>query len=563
MSQARIKELENLLRKFKIAYDTTGTPLVADEVYDQLEAELRNLDPQNPVLKVVGYKLKKDKILKQLKKTPTGDLIHDPPMLSADKVYTAEEVVKWAAGDVIVWGFKVDGLSLELIYNLGKLISASTRGNGIKGENKTQHAFFLKDIPEVLPQKINCVVRGEAYEPASEFERVNAELAAKGFEQLKSPRCVASGAINSEVPSEAKQRGMRFMTWDFIMPGKQFTVIETIQIVRDLGFISANQGVIDTRAIPDLFQKVTAARDRYDFDLDGLIFKINDPDRQKLRGVNNKFPRWIMALKFEPEVAVTKLLSISWQISPKGRITPVANLEPIPILGANIEHANLLHARFVLDNQIAPGDSLVIERSGDVIPNVQQVIKTTNFPAVIPSQCPECGGKTEFIGDKFLYCTNPNCNETKFQTALHFVEAVNIEGLGPSTLRAMWDTGAIKHAADLFKLSEQYMTNTFGKNGVKIYNLLQNLKMLPFDLLLAALNVPYLGKTSARKLASKYNSCDELTPQAIQAVLGTGKISGYVIKGLASKPWKPFLAAGVKVKKGEVRSIKSTNVSGG
>jgi DNA ligase (NAD+) len=542
--QARIKELEKMLQMYKKAY-YVGNPMVSDAEFDRLETELRKLSPNSPVLAMVGT-------------TPTGDIIHDPPMLSADKVHSAIDVVKWAAGNVVTWGFKVDGLSVNIDYEFGDFIRAATRGDGIRGDDVTRQAFYLKDVPHVLPGKITCKVRGEVYMTITNFENLNAVSAVK----YENPRNLAAGTLKSKDPSIVKQRGLNFMAWDLIVPGKLISVVERIEKLRAMGFITADQGLIDLRAIPDLFQKITEVRDRYDFEMDGLVFKINDPKKQIEMGATSHHPRWLMALKFEANQGTSPLLFIEWQVSQKGKLTPRATIKSIKLAGVNVEHATLHNARFVLENQIAPGDELVVIRSGDVIPKVIAVAKNSKELVSIPKTCPVCGGLTRFTGVE-LYCTNPDCGERALRAIQHFVQVVNIEGLGPKSILALWNAGAIKRASDLFKLTDEYMSSLLGVNGRKIYNLLQAYKSLPFDLFLESLNIRSLGSSASRDLAAKYNSFDDLTPQNIMTVLGNGKIAENIIEGLATKPWKPFLAAGVKVKKGEVRSIKSTTVSGG
>lgn len=530
----KIKELERLIRKYKKAY-YAGTPLVSDAEYDAIEAELKSLAPGSKALKIVGT-------------TTTGNIKHDPPMLSSDKTTDVNEVIEWAKQYPIVWGYKVDGLSAKLVYERGKLVLGATRGNGIEGENITNQAMRLYNIPLQLPIPVDCEIRGEIYMTKDAFEKAKTNEG----EQWKSPRNLAVGTIKSNDPSLVEKRKLQFMAWDLIIPGKMYAVTEKIKLLKEFHFMPADKALIKATKIEKLFDDMIKIRDDFIFEMDGLIFKINDPAVQLELGSTEHHPRWMLALKYPTGFQFTKIREITWQVSRNGILTPVAELQPILLAGATISRATLHNAGFVMERNITAGDSAKVVRSGDVIPKVIDIRKNENTRASLPKACPICGGITKLEG-KFLHCMNSNCVESKIQAILHFIDEVDILGIGENTARLL----NIKHPADLYKLEKNALIKLLGKNGEKIHDRIQQVKTLPIDKFLPALGIPGLGHTASRKIAKEASSMEAITPELVNKIFGAGsKTAKSINNGLKNKPWLPYFKAGVRLITGDVKKLE-------
>lgn len=499
--QKRIDELESLIVKYKDAY-YAGSPLVSDAEYDRIEEELRKLSPKSEVLSMVGAETE-------------GGVTHDPPMLSINKVKNIDEAVAWADHEEIVWGYKADGTSVNLDYADGRLIGASTRGDGFIGENVTRHAMVMGDVPRTVNIKTPFKVRGEAYIPLSTFVTLG---------EFKSPRNLATGTLNLKEATLTKQRNLRLMAWDLIVKDKPMTYVKKIENLKRMGFITADQGLVEPSEMIELYSDITSRRDTFDFDMDGLVFKMNDPDVQARMGETSHHPRWIIAVKFPPKEDSTMIKNIVWQIGRSGKITPVAEVNPIDLSGATISRATMHNARFVLDNKIAVGDTVFIVRSGDVIPKIVGVASHGKNSVVLPKVCPVCGCPVEFDGVT-LWCRNKNCGEAQLQGIIHFVQTVGMEGLGTKTLQALWDDGKIKSAADLYELDKLYLTRTFGINGGKIYDNIQSAKDIPLDVFLVALNIPSIGPKAAKAVAGEVDDPSQITPEVIRRALGPDSVA--------------------------------------
>jgi len=543
-----IKSLVSAIKKYRESY-AAGNPTISDAEYDRLEAKLAKLDPGNKTLQKVGSKAK-------------GKVLHDPPMLSSDKVYTVKEVIEWAGDEIIVYGLKIDGLSVEIEYKKGVYDSASTRGNGEYGEDVTAAAANMKGVPRELSEKINAKVRGEAFMNVSDFEKVNAAEGGK----YDSPRNLAVGTLRSKDPSLVKDRKLYFMAWDALLPGKEMHFTGKLHWMRLNHFKTADFSTIKPSEIESTFDNLSNNRNTYDLEMDGLVFKYNDAATRQRVGSTAHHPRWMIALKFPSRGGTTTLKSITWQVGRTGKITPVAEIEPIALSGATFNRVTLHNAKFVIDKKLAPGDSLDIVRSGDVIPKVTGVKNNSTKRPVIPKFCPVCESATSFDGT-FLNCTGKSCGETKLQELLHFVDTVKIEGLGEVTARALWDSGAVKSAAGLYSLEKRYLVEQFGKNGEKIYENIQGALKLRLDIFLAALGIKALGKTVSKEIAKEATSLADLTPAFALKVLGNGKIGTDVSEAFAKKPWIPFVKAGVTFVKpaktaGPAKSSKGSSLAG-
>ncbi len=500
----RIKELEGLLLYHKKKY-YDGDPEISDQAYDNLEEELKGLDPDNPVLDVVG-------------KREQGDVPHYPPMLSCRKAQDVTEVISWADNKELTMGYKVDGLSLKLVYKNGKLNLAATRGNGRSGEDVTLNVMKIQHIPKYIPEKeTEEEVRGELYMTISEFERLNQELEEE--EKYSNPRNLAVGTLKQKDPRLLEERELKLYAWDLMRDN--LSGMEKINLLQEWGFQTSDFELIENpeeRIIREKFEDIKKKRATLDFEIDGLVFKYNRVEDRNSAGVTSHHPKWQIALKFESQGKITTIKDIVWQVGRTSVLTPVAELEPVIISGAKISRVTLHNAEFLQELNLNIGDEVYVVRSGDVIPKVEEVVnKQTKGTAPIPDTCPSCGSEVrKQKGEVNAYCTGEVCPARDKAELDYFVKTIKIDGLGNRNIDKLYEKGLIEDFTDLYILKKDQLVDLLGKNGQKIYTNIQEKKELPFHLFLAGLGVESLGKVMGRTLAKHYSSIEKLRNTTIE-----------------------------------------------
>ncbi len=520
MSKEEIKNLEELILYHKRKY-YDGETEISDAEFDSLEERLRILDANNPVLFIVGTKEGEDK----------GKVKHDPPMLSCQKAKTVEEVLKWSNDKPITIGYKVDGLSLKLVYNNSRLIVASTRGSGLQGDDVTINILRIESIPKTIPFDNRIEVRGELYMEISEFNRINKDLLE--IEKYSNPRNLAAGTIKQKDSKIVNERKLKFEAWDLLGYGRDTSVDEQAKILSSWGFDSSYFHTIeepDYESISKPFKKVEEERERLDFEIDGVVFKYNLANHREEAGETDHHPRWQIALKFESKGKTTTLKDITWQVGRTAVLTPVAELEPVKIAGAVISRATLHNAEFLLSLDANQGDIVYVERSGEVIPKIIKVTsKNTDLKVQLPKKCPSCGAETRRIGVN-LVCTGDNCREKEIQQIKYWIKITKIDGLGGKSLEKLYDLGLLKHYSDLYSLTEEQLVEHLGKNGSKIYQSINSTRELPFHIFLAGLGIETLGRTMGKKLVKHFTSLEELKNASINHLTELEGISDITAK---------------------------------
>lgn len=494
----RETELEELILLNKKAY-YEGAPLISDHEYDALEDELSTINPNNPVLHLVG--------------TPDGGKIHhEPPMLSCKKATDIEDVLKWfndSKGADLYFGYKLDGLSLSVLYEDGKFIQSATRGNGQYGDDVTYAIYFIDDVPKNIPDKRRINIRGEVFMRLKEFKRLK-----KLYPDYSSPRNLATGTLKQKDPTILKKRKLSFMAWGLEGVDENLSIEEQMNLIRKWGFSTADISKlsdVDESVIKESFDKVVKMRDELDFELDGVVYKYNDAVDRKNAGFTEHHPKWQIALKFKNKGAFTKINKIVWQVGRTGVLTPVAEVESVFIAGANIKRSTLHNADFVEALNVAVGDEVYIERSGDVIPKIIEVSKKGLGKLELTTVCPSCDAPAKREGVN-LVCTGSRCKERELRNIIHWVAIVDIKGLGPKSLELMFDEGLISHFSDLYStdITEIRLVRLLGKNGNKVYNNIDKSRNLDFSVFLAALGITQLGKAQGKELASNFNDLKSL-----------------------------------------------------
>ncbi|PWI47491.1 DNA ligase (NAD(+)) LigA [Candidatus Heimdallarchaeota archaeon B3_Heim] len=522
MTSNEIMSLANTILYHKRKY-YDGEPEISDEAYDSLEEKLRKLDPVNPVLFIVG--------------TPEGGKItHDVPMLSCQKALDVEEVLKWSQGYDLFIEYKIDGLSLSLTYNEGRLVQAATRGNGVTGDDTTIVTMKLKSIPKTIPVRERIFIRGEIFIHLSEFQRINA----LGTESYSSPRNLAVGTIKQKDLSLLDKRKLEFFAFELIGFEEDKTLSEKANLLQEWGFQIAKIESLTTPSKENLsaiFLKTKREREILDFEIDGLVLKYNKADERNRAGMTAHHPKWMIALKFESKGKITTINDITWQLGRTGVLTPVAELTPIDVSGAMIRRATLHNREFVETLDVAVGDQVMVIRSGDVIPKITSVERKGQNLVTLPKECPSCGFLLIKEGVN-LVCKGQDCKEREIQKIRHWIKTIDIKGLGLKNIEKLYDSGYLKHFSDLYdsRLTETKLVSLLGKNGSKIYQNIQQSRSLPFQLFLAGLGIESLGLQMGRILAKYFNSWDELESAKISQLVTIEGVSdltaGYIIEGI-------------------------------
>ena len=550
----RSRELRRALERHNHRYYVLDDPEVSDSEYDALLNELRDLESEHPEL------LTPDSPTQRVGAEPLDkfpEIRHLQPMLSLANARNEEEMAAWVLrserylgrqgvemGDVLfVTEPKIDGLAISLVYEDGVLVRGATRGNGEVGEDVTQNLRTIGAIPlrvEDAPPLIE--VRGEIYLPLAAFAKLNEQRAEAGEPTFANPRNSAAGSIRQLDPKLAASRPLSMWCYGIgATEGIEFdTHSESMQWLRDHDF-RVNRDV----EVHDTVDEVVAAcraweerRDRLDFEIDGVVVKVDDLDLQRQLGVVGREPRGAIAWKFAPSTATTQLQAVAWNVGRTGHMVPFAQLEPVQVSGVTVRLATLHNEEDLRRKDVRDGDEVIVMRAGDVIPQVvsptakAQRRKRRRPVPEPPAKCPACGTPTvKPEGGVWTICPNrAGCPGQVFQAVKHFVGAMDIDGLGEENARRFLDEGLIKDVSDIYDLTVERLVELerFGETSARnLVQAVQASKSQPFTLVLYALGIPGIGFVNARNLARRLRSMDALlaaSEEELTAVEGMGPI---------------------------------------
>jgi DNA ligase (NAD+) len=550
----RAAELRKQLEHHNHRYYVLDDPEISDADYDALLNELRNLEAQHPELRTP------DSPTQRVGAEPLDkfeQVRHLQPMLSLANARNEEELAAWVLrserylarqgvemGDVhFVTEPKIDGLAISLVYENGVLVRGATRGNGEIGEDVTTNLRTIGAIPlriEDAPPLLE--VRGEVYMPLAAFAKLNEERAAAGEPTYANPRNTAAGSIRQLDPQLTASRPLSIWCYSVgALEGLAFERhSESLEWLRSHGFkVSRDVGVHDT------VDEVVAAcraweerRDRLDFEIDGVVVKVDDLDLQRQLGVVGREPRGAIAWKFAPTTATTILSGVAWNVGRTGHMVPFAQLEPVQVSGVTVKLATLHNEEDLRRKDVRDGDEVIVMRAGDVIPQVvsptanAQKARNRGAPPEPPSECPACGTPT-IKPEEGVWTICPNrtgCPGQVFQAVKHFVGAMDIEGLGEENARRFLDIGLIENMADIYDLTVERLAELDGFGEVsagKLVAAIEDSKEQPFHLVLYALGIPGIGFVNARNLARELRSMDALlaaSEEELTEVEGMGPI---------------------------------------
>ena len=532
-AEKRIQELRKQTEYYANKYYNEDKPEISDFEYDMLMLELRNLEKQYPefiskesLTQHVGGKVKEG-----FKKVE-----HKIPLLSMQDIFSIEEILDYVnkireraekekiENNNFVVETKIDGLTAALEYKNGEFVRGSTRGNGLVGEDVTENLKTIKNIPQKLTENIDIVVRGEVFISKADFEKMNQEREENEEELFANARNAAAGSLRQLDSSITKKRPLDIYVYNVQeIEGKTFTShYEELLYLEKLGF-NVNPVKIFCKTPEDVknaIEKIGEERENLTFGIDGAVIKVDDLAFREILGATAKNPRWQIAYKYPPEKKTTKLIDIVCNVGRTGVITPLAILEPVQVAGSTISKTTLHNEDFIKEKDLKIGDTVVIQKAGDVIPEIVEVKKDKRTGEEkdfeMPKVCPICGAPAiREEGESAIRCTGIECPAILYRNLVHFVsrEAMNIDGLGESIIDQLMNKDLIKNIADIYALKFEDIAS-LKKNGKKFAENLEiaieNSKSNELHRLITALGIRHVGSKAAKVLARKFKTLDAL-----------------------------------------------------
>ena len=571
-AKKRIEELTEKLREHNYKYYVLSAPEISDYEFDIMLKELEQLEetypefkyPDSPTQRVGGEPTKEFKTV-----------THKYPMLSLGNSYSEEEIKEFDArvrklvnGEVeYTCEHKYDGVAIGLTYINGRLTAAVTRGDGVQGDDVTNNVKTIKSIPLRLrgdyPEELE--VRGEIFMSITGFRELNREREEIGETAFANPRNSASGTLKMQDPAEVAKRPLDCFIYATPTELKNVsTHYESLKYLRTLG-LKASTNVAICKTMDEIFEYIRdwdKGRKELDYEIDGVVIKVNSLEQQKLLGATAKSPRWAIAYKFKAERAETTLLSIDYQVGRTGAVTPVANLEPVQLAGTTVKRASLHNEDIIRKLDIRIGDKVYVEKGGEIIPKIIGVNISERKPALQPvlfiKECPECG--TPLIrkeGEAAHYCPNEDSCPPQIKGKLeHFIsrKAMNIDSLGEGKIEMLFENGLVRNIADLYDLTYEQL---FGlekvivdngkekklsfqeKTAKKIIEGIEKSKNIPYQKVLFALGIRYVGETVAKKLAAHFKDIDQLATASSEELIEVDEIGEKIAESVIRWFQKP------------------------
>lgn len=548
--QERITQLRSQLHDHNHRYYVLNSPTISDEEFDMLMHELQDLEQHHPEMydansptQRVGSDLNQD--FQQVK--------HQYPMLSLANTYNQQDVRDFyervrsglqGAEFEICCEMKYDGLSISLIYENGQLVRAVTRGDGVQGDDVTQNVRTIRTIPLVLDAEKNFPkhfeIRGEVLLPFSEFDRLNEQRKSEGEPLFANPRNAASGTLKQQNSRIVAERGLDAYLY-YLLGDEQPCDghYENLQQAAEWGF-QISQGMKKVKTLQEVYDFIDywdEARHHLPVATDGIVLKVNSLRQQRALGYTAKSPRWAIAYKFKAERVSTRLESVSFQVGRTGAITPVANMEPVLLAGTVVKRASLYNEDAIRQLDLHIGDEVYVEKGGEIIPKIVGVNiderPIVAMPVQFPRRCPECNTPlVRYEGEAVHYCPNDAGCPSQIKGRIEqFIsrKAMNIDSLGPETVEAYFNHGLIHDIADLYRITVQDINGDGSrtKSATRIVQSIEASKEVPFERVVFALGIRFIGETSAKMLARSFHDMDTLasaTKERLLEVDGIGDV---------------------------------------
>ncbi len=521
----RLYSLYDIVEEHNKNYYVYDNPTIEDSEYDALMREVKALEEEYPYLvkansptrRVGGYAL-----------TTFEKVVHTVQMGSLQDVFSEEELfsfnsrVRQEVSPVYAVEPKIDGLSVSLEYRNGDFVRGSTRGDGFVGEDITENLKTIRSVPMKLTEALPFIeVRGEVYMPRKSFAALVAEQEENGEKVAKNPRNAAAGSLRQKDSAVTAKRALDIFIFNIQqIEGKELSSHhESLEYLKKLGFKVVDDRLYDTiDGAVSRIREIGKEKKDYAYDTDGAVIKIDDFSQRDILGSTSKVPKWAVAFKYPPEEKETKLLEIEINVGRTGALTPVAIFEPVILAGTTVSRASLHNQDIILQLDIRLGDTIIVRKAGEIIPEVVKVAKHEehSIPYIIPDICPVCGHRAEKSGEEAaVRCVNPNCRAQLLRNIIHFAsrDAMNIDGLGEAIVEQLSENGLIENSADLYKLTyEELLTlpNFKEKSASNIINAIEDSKKNEADRLLFGLGIKGIGRRSAELLCRRFGSIDEI-----------------------------------------------------
>lgn len=549
----RILYLRKLLEQYNREYYINDNPSVPDSEYDRLMSELKKLesdnpqydDPNSPTRRVGGSVA-----------TGFNKIVHARSMLSLDDVFSYEELADFCSKVEAEVGktrycveLKIDGLAMSVIYRNGRFVQAVTRGDGVVGEDVTANVRTVRSLPMSIDFMEELDIRGEVYMPRKAFRRLNEQREAQGLEVFANPRNAAAGSVRQLDSAVAASRGLDGF-WYHVPQADQWVSkhSEALKMIEDLGFkVNPLRRIChDIEEIWQFVQEIAEKRDSLEYDIDGMVIKVDDLAAQRQLGFTAKYPKWAIAYKFPAEEVLTTVEDIFCTVGRTGRVTPNARFQPIEIAQSTVEFASLHNEDYIKSKDIRVGDSVIVHKAGDIIPEVVRVVldrrRADSVPYIFPELCPVCSMPLHrFEGEADTYCLNAECPARITESIAHFCsrDAMNIEGLGSKRVEMFHEAGLLNRIEDIYNLRfEGEKVMALDKMGAKSFDNLigaiEKSKQSGLDKLLFGLGIRHIGSKAAQILANRYGSLDELAKASVEELSGINDVGSVMADSIVS-----------------------------
>ena len=549
--EERIKELQEKLNRYNHEYHVLDNPSVPDSEYDKLLHELIELEAQHPehksntspTVRVGG------EVQSKFEKTA-----HDTPMLSLSNAFSSADLkafdrrVREMVGEAdYMCELKIDGLAVSLKYENGRFVQGTTRGDGTVGENITVNLRTIRAIPLTIDSPLSFEVRGEAYMPKASFERLNAEREKNDEGLFQNPRNAAAGSLRQLDPKLASKRHLSIFLYSVndLRELDASAQSEALDKLDQEGFRTNQErrlvGSIDE--VMEYIEYWAGRRKELDYDIDGIVIKVNDISKQDAMGFTAKSPRWAIAYKFPAEEVVTDLLDIELTVGRTGVITPTAILSPVKVAGTTVSRASLHNHEMIEEKDIRINDRVVIRKAGDIIPEVLHPILEERGDQEVyeaPITCPVCNHETVKLEDEVaIRCINPSCPAQLVEGMIYFVsrEAMNIDGLGEKVIRQLYDAGLIKDVSDIYGLTRDDLLPLERMGEKKVRNLLAAIeasKHNPLSRLLVGLGIRFIGSKASGLIAQEFGSMEEVMKQPEERFIEIPEIGEKIARSIVT-----------------------------
>src|SRR4051812_7709417 len=560
--EKNVEALRDKIRHHEYLYYVLDQPEISDLEFDKLMGQLKDLESQNP------SRIRPDSPTQRVGGKPREGFVkvrHSSPMLSLDNTYNEQELRDWerrvhelsGRKDVdYVCELKLDGMSLALIYEDGKLVRGITRGDGTTGEDVTLNVRTVRSVPlSISREKLNKAgipvdfeVRGELLMPTASFLKINSERERDGLPTFANPRNFTAGTVRQLDANITAARRLDYFPYILLVNGRTYfdRHSQTMDALDTAAFkVNTNRKLVHSmEEVWAFIQSWEGKRDSLPYEIDGIVVKVDRTALQQELGFTGKAPRWAIAYKYAARAAITKLENVRWQVGRTGKLTPVAELAPVPIGGTTVRNATLHNMDEIGRLGVKIGDYVQVERGGDVIPKVAKVIHDKDHPRGMqeidaPEKCPVCGTKVvRTEGEVDYRCVNANCPAKLLGTILHFASrgVMNIDGMGEALVMQLTERGLVKNVADIYKLTKADLLSLerfADKSAQNILDEIENSKKLPLERVIYGLGIRMVGERTAQFLAEHFGSMETLANAGVEELQSVNEVGPKIAESIA------------------------------